>query len=335
VTAAEDSTARARSGARTPRALLVIAALLGARDARADAAANENASVAEALFRDGVALFDAGKVREACAKFAESYRLDPANGTLQNEALCHAREGRVATAWAEFALLAGRAAQAGQKDRERMARSQVEELERRLARVVLVFEPSTEVTQVTVDGDDLGRGAWSTPLPLDPGVHAFVFRAPHRRATTRSVIVPSGAATLRIVVPALEEEGPAAPVATAPPPAPPPVAEAPADRGGAQRTIALVTGGAGIFFLGAGTLFGLATLSKKHDVEAHCSGVYCDAEGLAADHDAHSDAAWATVGFAAGLGALGAATALWLTAPSSSSIGVAPTVGGAQIVGRF
>jgi hypothetical protein len=318
------------------RALLVAAILLVAPLARADAPSTEHASMAEALFRDGVQLFDAGRIHEACAKFAESYRLDPANGTLQNEALCHVREGRVATAWAEFALLAGRAAQAGQKDREKMARAQVEELERRLTRVALVFDRSTEVTQMTVDGEDLGRGAWSTPLPLDPGAHALVFRAPGKKAATRSVTVPNDGSTVRVLVPSLEDEPApvAAPVPVSAPPAPPPSEPPASDRGGGQRTIALVTGAAGVALLGAGTVFGLEVLAKKHDIQAHCTGPYCDAAGLDADREAHTAATWATVGFVAGTGVLSAAAVLWLTAPSSD-VGVRVGAGRAEIVGRF
>ena len=43
--------------------------------------------LAEGLFREARDLMDAGKVVEACGKFAESYRLDRALGTLINLAV--------------------------------------------------------------------------------------------------------------------------------------------------------------------------------------------------------------------------------------------------------
>src|SRR6185436_12399932 len=59
-------------------------------------------SLATQLFKEGRALVDQGKVAEGCRKLEESQRLDPGGGTLLNVALCHEKEGRTATAWAEF-----------------------------------------------------------------------------------------------------------------------------------------------------------------------------------------------------------------------------------------
>src|SRR6185436_984215 len=56
-------------------------------------------AAAEALFAAGRAAFDAGDYDSACAKFAESQRLDPAAGTLTNLAACNERRGRLASAW--------------------------------------------------------------------------------------------------------------------------------------------------------------------------------------------------------------------------------------------
>src|SRR5262245_33315596 len=59
-------------------------------------------ALAEMLYRQGRQLMAEGKVSEACPKFAESYRLDAATGTLLNLASCHESERKLATAWLEY-----------------------------------------------------------------------------------------------------------------------------------------------------------------------------------------------------------------------------------------
>lgn len=293
------------------RCALLLSLLLAPAFVRAD---ERTESVAEALFREGMSLVDAGRIPEACAKFAESYRLDPANGTLQNLALCHAREGKVASAWAEFALLAGQAAQVGQRDRERMARAQVTALEARLSRLTLAFDAASNVSEVLVDDRALGRAAWTTPLPLDPGEHAVTFRAPGKRTATRAIRVPDQATAIRIDVPALEDEPARAPTVLLDPAH----GEAPHAERSSLRPAAIVVGGAGLVAIGVGAYLGLRTIALKNDGDRHCTGAYCDSSGLASENDAHTTATWSTIAFGAGLGAIGVATLLWLASPSSA-----------------
>src|SRR5271167_4491541 len=82
--------------------LVVIPALLGLALLTHVARAQHDPAAAESLFRDAKAAEQRGDFKTACAQFAESQRLDPAAGTLLNEADCEEHLGTVATAWGHF-----------------------------------------------------------------------------------------------------------------------------------------------------------------------------------------------------------------------------------------
>ena len=92
---------------------------------------------AEALFSEGRRLMTAGKLDEACPKFAESQRLDPAPGTLLNLAACYERAGKTASAWNAFREAEVAAGRAGQKDRAAFAKKQWTRLETKLSLVTI------------------------------------------------------------------------------------------------------------------------------------------------------------------------------------------------------
>src|SRR5690606_14140042 len=80
-------------------ARLVICCALVAGHAAAQA---RDPAAAAVLFREGRDALAAGRTEEACAKFAESHRLDPAAGTLINWAACEEKLGRLASAWEKW-----------------------------------------------------------------------------------------------------------------------------------------------------------------------------------------------------------------------------------------
>src|SRR5450631_560862 len=81
-----------------PSLLLILAPVM----ARADGA---DPAAADVLFREGRRDADAGNYALACPKFEESFRLDPAPGTLLNLADCEENRGQLTRAWQHFQQL--------------------------------------------------------------------------------------------------------------------------------------------------------------------------------------------------------------------------------------
>lgn len=303
------------------RSSLVVLLLAGGMLASSPAAAQDasnasNAAAAEALFRDGRALYDQGKYPEACAKFAESERLDPAPGTLLNLGGCYEKNGQTASAWATFKEAVAAAHVKGRADWEDLARTRAAALEPKLSRLTVAVASKADGLAVTRDGSNVGTAEWGTPIPVDPGSHVVDAQAPHRKPFHQSVDVPAGGASITVTVaeldPADEESGPPAPETHS--------------SGSTQRTIGLVVGGLGIVGLGIGTAFGFVAMGKENDAtQHHCDASdHCDAQGVQLGKDAQSAATASTIAFVVGGVALAGGLVLYLTAPKDTS---APTVG--------
>ena len=96
---------------------------------------------ADALFKEGRRLYDLHRFAEACPKFAESYRVDPATGSLLALASCHEAEGKLATAWSEYGEVVSRARRDGRQDRADAAQARVSALEPKLGRLTITVTP--------------------------------------------------------------------------------------------------------------------------------------------------------------------------------------------------
>jgi hypothetical protein len=144
----------------------------------ADQPASDPAA-AEALFEEGRRALDSGDLQTACAKFAESQRLDPGAGTLMNWATCEERLGRIATAWQLFEQALDTLPP--DDDRVEFARQRAIELHERLPFLTLEFPaPPPAGTVVYRDGIALAAASIGSSLPVDPGRHDVVVRSPGR-----------------------------------------------------------------------------------------------------------------------------------------------------------
>ena len=276
---------------------LAVAYALRAPGAEADPNPADK-TMATQLFDDAEKLMAGSNYAAACPKYAESNRLDPQLGTLLHAADCFEKAGKPASAWASFkeaVEIAAKRNASGQKEpREQTARSRAAALEGKLSRITLIVQNPEPALEILQDDRPVGRAAWGSTVPVDPGPHSVMARAPGRKIWSRTVDIPPGPGIkVEVVVPPLEPEQPAGapapvplPASAAPsaapgaaPPAPmtpagPPAAAPAATPGpapeaarvdsgsGASRTAGFVLAGAGVAGIGAGVAFGLMRNSK-------------------------------------------------------------------------
>jgi hypothetical protein len=319
-----------------PRVVALLASVLVTAGAGAVRAQPANEAAAETLFREGRDLLEQQRYAEACRKLDDSYRLDPAGGTLLGLAMCHEGQGRLATAWLEYKQIIARA---GRADRLRAATERAQALESRLSTIAVVVPVGHRARdlQVSYDGQPIGAAAWSTAFPVDPGPHRLEASAPGKRSWRSDLVIGREPEHRTVEVPRLED-------AVLPVAAPEPERHQPVN----QRwpVAALSLGGAGVAALGVGSFLGLRALHQKNESQSMgCAGDACPSAGardtrIAAGRTADA----ATLAFVAG-GALltGGALVYWLRGPDSAptrastghplAFGLAPD--GAWIGGAF
>ncbi len=267
-----------RAASLTSGALLGLCAVLVAPPARAQ---SDDAATAEALFEDAKKAMDAGDYVTACPKFAESQRLDPGVGTLTGLALCHEKQGKTASAWAEYIEVVTEATRANQLERAKFAKQHASDLEPKLSKLTLTVDPATaKLPGLTIKRDDVAvrQASWGTPLPVDPGTHTIAASATGKQKWTTQIDVGTEGDLKSVTVPALED----APSDTATEtesssktseestPETPPAAG-----GGGGRTVGIVVGVAGLAGLVTGSIFGIEALSKSSQAKTDCPSGLC------------------------------------------------------------
>ncbi len=302
------------------RACAAAALLLAPARASAESAADQ--AKAEALFAEGRRLLAASRFAEACPKFVESQRLDPAIGTQLNLGDCYEKTGRTASAWAVFRDAAAEAQKARDARREAVASERAAALDLRLVKLTILVPIASRAPglQVKRDGVAVDRAAWSAAVPMDPGWHAVEASAPGKRRWTLPVAIDAAHPTTTITIPPLEDLEAPAPI------------DAKAD-GRSQRLAGGILAGAGAAALGAGAIFTAMAVANNSDSTPHCRGNVCDAVGVGLREDALSDARASTIAVVTGLAAIAGGATLWLTAPAGSKRPPSTRVGAAPVLG--
>jgi hypothetical protein len=304
---------------RARRLCLTAVVVVFAHPAVARAQTASDQPTAEALFAEGRRLLAERRYAEACPKFVESQRLDPATGTLLNLGDCYEKSGRTASAWARFREAAEAARRAGDATREKIAARRASALAERLSKLTITVLPAniTPGFEVLRDGVPMGRAVWGTAAPVDPGSHRIAATAPGKKPWSTTVTVDAAHSSITVAVPALMDapaEAPSSVTRAAPSPS---AKEQSASRGHAQRVAAVVLASTGVAAVGVGGLFGVLASSKKDESEIYCHKNLCNQRGVDLRDQALTSATVATVAFVGGAAVLATGAVLWIAAPSS------------------
>jgi hypothetical protein len=303
------------------RLLLALAIVAAAGPAFAD---GPDPAAAADLFREGRAALADKDYERACAKFAESQRLDARVGTLINLAVCEEALNRLASArqhW-EQATDLGRATSDA---RAEYTMERFTAIDKRVPRLLVRLAASAPPESVVRrDGVELGAASLGTPLPVDPGAHTVIGAAPGHEDGAPLLVELKESESREIEV----APGPALPEPPRSAPARAPAAPERARPFGALRTAAIAAGATGVVGLGLGTYFGIKAIDGKSGAPGVCHGDVCDAVGSGVRKDALRAGNAATASFIVGGGLLAAGIVMWFLAPArrAGSLSLAPSV---------
>lgn len=288
---------------------------------------------ADETFHAGRELMKDGKLAEACPKFEESQKADPASGTLLALAYCQELSGLLASAHANYLSAADLAAKDGQPERQKAAGDRAEALSKRVSTLTILVPPSLTHQaglKVLRDGIEVDRTAYDVPLPLNGGTHAIEVTAPGRERWAGVVTLQTESDHKTLQLPELEPELTSFIETSGPHRGAPRLVAAPVESPSVRhlRQASLGLGVASVVGVGLGVTFGLAAKSRNDasNRDGHCDNTGCDAYG-AERREAALDAARVSTWSFIGAGALGAtALILYFKAESTTSTQLATSL---------
>lgn len=305
--------------------VLVVSSLTALCGVPAPAFADDKKAQAIELFDAARALTAQGRHPEACPKYEDSQKLDPAIGTLFYWAECLEKTGRLASAFASYTEVAEQAGEAKMPDKEKYAGERAAALKIRLTRLLILVPEDVKSApglEIKRDGTVVGPSLWGTALPVDSGKHEISVSANGKRQWSSVVEAAGEGSTVTVTIPSLKEEPTVGPILSAAPSAAPstvPVTAAESAQWGGQRIAGVVALGAGAAGLVVGGILGGLALGKDSEAKGFCrpdAPTLCSAQGVALDQDVKTFGTVSTVALIAGGVVAGGGLVLFLAAPS-------------------
>jgi hypothetical protein len=301
-------------------------------------------AAAEALFREGREQVALGNYAQACPKFLESERLDPATGTVFNLAECQERTGKLASSWQNWRKALEQLAPGD--SRVAIANARLAALEPRLPHLTLRLAPGApEDTHVLRDKVDLRKASFGVALPVDPGNHTLTVLADHHENARQTVHLDEAEALTVEVAPGprLPETAPPVLAGTSPassPSAPPGVPVE--SRASTLRTAGWITGGVGAAGFIAAIVTGVVIVEDKSTANSDCSKVCSSmSSGASAVSSGKTMLPLNAVAWGVGIAGVGAGVTMILLAgrkgepPATVGVSLEAGAGGVTLRGRF
>jgi hypothetical protein len=252
---------------RSRRARFALGAVLALVTVTAPRAARADDAKAEALFDEGRRkMQEPGKLDEACRTLEESYRLADRGDTLLNLAECHKRQGKVATAHAEFDKAIRIGAKFSFAEAIQVATEFRDELAKKISHLTVVVPPAlagAEDLTIEVGGAPWPKEKVGVAVAIDPGPVEVVATAKGYKKLTTRVEIGAEHDDKSVTI-ALEREPPPPPP---PKPAPPPPAPKPAP---SKPVWPWVVGAAGLGLAGAGVAFAFVQRGAGKELDDTC-----------------------------------------------------------------
>lgn len=294
-----------------------------------------HADKADTLFKKAKRLLADKRYAEACKTFEDVVKLDAkAIGALLNAGKCYEEWGQLARAYTWYEKALTTAAEA-KDDREPKIKELLEELDVNVPRLTIKIPEGADlaiVATLTLDGRPVDQATLGQENRVDPGPHVIEFTVDGKKKKKMAPVERGGSSEITVDIPK------AKPRSDDPDETPVPVVPS-GDPGRGRKIAGIVIGSAGVVAIGIAGGLTLQARGKYLDaIDQHCGGSssMCTQEGLDITHDARSRANVMTVVTLVGVAAVAGGVILYLTAPKSETLYVAPAVtddGAAAVLG--
>ncbi|HEU4729315.1 MAG TPA: hypothetical protein VFT22_15545 [Kofleriaceae bacterium] len=159
----------------------------------ADTASATKVQIARKLYDEGVEAASKGQWSLAYDKFKSSYELQARSATLFNLASAQAQTGRLVEASESYRRFL-RETDSRYADSRADATSQLDSIEKQIARLTLQITNLEQGDVVTVDDIEFPQSVLREPIPMNPGAHVVVVRRGSSMLVTRQITLATGAA---------------------------------------------------------------------------------------------------------------------------------------------